>query len=191
MKELQVSRRQVLKGAGAIGVLSALAGPEAVLAADTRIRWDLVSIDFTKGTVSAGGHDSAMAQDGSSITLTGSGTFVPGDPDDVTGGGTWTGSAGSGSYWVRRLVSWNRAPGTFPPLSDNIGNKADAHAGLAMLRIRYSNGMRGVLVVSCHLIGTPATVFEGIRVSMGFVDYWNGTAPVAGVDGNRTVFHTM
>jgi hypothetical protein len=26
---------------------------------------------------------------------------------------------------------------------------------------------------------------------MGFVDFWNGTAPVPGVDANRTIFHIV
>src|SRR5712692_8722055 len=54
--------------------------------ADTTVRWDLVSVDFTASpvTVSAGGSAAALANDGSLIKLTGSGTFVA--PDD--GGGT-------------------------------------------------------------------------------------------------------
>jgi hypothetical protein len=156
-----------------------------------------VSIDFVKGTISAGGHASAIAQDGSTITLTGSGTFEPGDPDDVTGGGTWTATGsvtGSGTYEVESLVSFISAPGAFPPLQDLIGNPADATAGLAFLQIEFSNEQRGVLTVSCALPGPPAappSIFEGIRVSMGYVDFWNGTAPVPGVDANRTVFHFL
>ena len=34
-----------------------------------QFRWDLISVDFLSGTVSAGGHDSAKANDGSKITL--------------------------------------------------------------------------------------------------------------------------
>src|SRR6267378_6126351 len=56
---------------------------------DQRFRWDIISVDFATGTLSAGGMASADANDGSKITLTGSGTFRVGDEDDVRGGGTW------------------------------------------------------------------------------------------------------
>jgi hypothetical protein len=203
MKDLRINRRQVLKGVGAVGALGALGVPTAVFAEgddegeETRVRWDIVSIDFVKGTVSAGGQASAIAQDGSAITLTGSGTFALRHRRRVTGGGTWTATGsvtGSGTYEVERLVSFISAPGAFPPLKDLIGNPADATAGLALLQIEFSNEQHGVLTVSCALPGPPAappSVFEGIRVSMGYVDFWNGTAPVPGVDANRTLFQFL
>jgi hypothetical protein len=83
-------------------------------------RWDIVSIDFQAGTVSAGGVASALAHDGSQIVIKGSGTFQPDRPRRVTGGGEWQtfgpGGAptGSGTYEVTRLVSWVPAPGTAP-----------------------------------------------------------------------------
>src|SRR5713226_10610243 len=121
MKKVQLSRRQVLKGAGAIGVLGALGTPTSVFADGMTVRWDIINVDFTTGTISAGGVASADANDGSKITLTGSGTFQPGDKDDVTGGGTWKTfdpagtSTGTGTYRVSRLVRFDVAPGT-PPL---------------------------------------------------------------------------
>ncbi len=198
MKEVQLSRRQVLKGAGAIGVLGALATPTSVFADDTTVRWDIISVDFTTGTLSAGGVASADANDGSKITLTGSGTFSPGEDDNVTGGGTWQTFAsdgsqtGSGTYRVTGLVSWIQAPGTPPLPNDNIGNLADSHGGLAILRVAYSDGSRGVLTVSCHIVGTPNSVFEGVTTTKGFVDYWNREAPPAPPgNANRTNFHVM
>jgi hypothetical protein len=161
---------------------------------ETVLRWDIVSIDFVAGTVNAGGNASAKANDGSMITVTGSGTFgTSAGNDDVTGGGTWqiSSPAGSGTYQVTRLVRFDLAPGTFPPLTDNIGNAADGHAGLAVLSVRYSDGSHGILVVSCHFNGTPNSVFEGITASKGFVDYWNRVAPAPGVDANRTAFHVV
>src|SRR5207245_10185095 len=80
------------------------------------MRWDIVSVNFATLTLSAGGVASARANDGSKITLTGSGTYRsnPGNPQDVTGGGTWqtfeasggpTGSGGdTGSGFVRLIV---------------------------------------------------------------------------------------
>lgn len=172
---------------------------------DVAFRWDIISVNFATGTLSAGGIASARANDCSpappacsKITLTGSGTFVPGDPEEVTGGGTWqtfsnTGAFTSGgNYQVTGLVRFVLAPGTPPLPNDNIGNLADNRAGLAVFRISYDDGSRGVLVVSCHLVGTPNTVFEGITASKGFVDYWNREAPPAPPgNANRTTFHIV
>jgi len=115
---------------------------------------------------------SAKANDDSKILLTGNGTFVPTDPDEVSGGGTWqtfapdgTTLTGSGSYTVKGLVRFDLAPGA-------VSNPA-IHAGLTFLRLAYSDGSRGILVVSCHLPGTPDSVFEGATASKGFVEYWN------------------
>jgi len=165
---------------------------------ETKIRWDIISVNFATGTLSAGGIASARANDNSKLTLTGSGTFEPNDPEEVTGGGTWTtfnssgATTGSGTYGVKRLVRWELAPGTPPLPNDNIGNLADNRAGLVVLRIRYSDGTQGILVVSCHLVGTPDTVFEGITASKGFVDYWNReTPPAPPGNANRTTFHIV
>lgn len=194
MPDLKVSRRQLLKGAGAVGVLGGLAGPVAVFAGQ-RVRWDIISVDPQAGTVSEGGHASARANDQSRITITGSGTFNPHDLLDVSGGGTWETSGGavgadSGTFEVTRLGSWHEAPGTPPPLENQIGDPNDVRAGLVKLGIEYSNGETGHLIVSCHLIGTPDSVFEGITASMGFVDFWNREAPQDSpfIDANRTQF---
>jgi hypothetical protein len=165
------------------------------------MRWDIVSINFGTGTVSAGGVASARANLGlSKITFTGSGTFRsnPAKPQDVTGGGTWQtfdaggGATGSGSYTVTGFVSFTLAPGGPPLPNDNIGNRGDIRAGLLVVRIAYSDGSEGTLVVSCHLVGTPDAVFEGVTASKGFVDYWNPEVPPAPPgDANRTAFHVI
>ena len=96
MKDLRLSRRQVLKGAGAAGVLGALGIPTEVFADETRVRWDIISVDFSTGTLSAGGIASALANDNSKITLTGSGTFGAGEDDGVSysGRGAFSGRRG-------------------------------------------------------------------------------------------------
>ena len=160
---------------------------------ETRIRWDIVDINFTNFNLSAGGQASALAENLSKITMTGSGTFVPGDPEDVSGGGSWeirdkNGSLiGSGAYKVKQLVRFELAPGALgPPLVDKIGNAADARAGLAVLRIRYSDGSQGILVVSCRISRqTPDSMFEGITASKGFMDFWSHAAQ------NFTIFHVV
>ena len=167
---------------------------------ETKLRWDIVSVNFSTSTLSAGGIASARANDGSKITLKGSGTFKLDDAEEVTGGGTWTtfdpkgATTGSGTYKVTRFVKWDLAPGTFALAHDNIGNPLDFRAGLVFLRIRYSpGGESGILVVSCAAGGTsPPTIFEGITASKGFVDYWNREAPPAPPgDANRTNFHVV
>src|SRR5881296_3577510 len=106
------------RGTPASTVLAAKAGPSPSFSASAgnhHMRWDIISVNFATGTASAGGVASARANlDLSKITLTGSGTFRsdPGNPQDVTGGGTWRtfdaggGSTGSGSYTVTGLVSF-------------------------------------------------------------------------------------
>ena len=169
-------------------------------AGNHHMRWDIISVNFATGTASAGGVASARANDNSKITLTGSGTFRsnPGNPQDVTGGGTWEtlttagASTGSGTYEVTGFVRFEVAPGTFPLQHDNIGNSADVRAGLLVVRVAYSDGSEGTLVVSCHLTGTPDAVFEGVTASKGFVDYWNREAPPAPPgDADRTNFHVI
>ncbi|MGH8937985.1 MAG: hypothetical protein ACRDV2_01400, partial [Actinomycetes bacterium] len=167
---------------------------------DDRMRWDLVNINFTTGTVSAGGVASARASDGSKITLTGSGRFNPQSAVGrwAGGGGTWTtfsaagAVTGSGTYRVTDFVTFAPAPGTLPVPNDAIGSPADARAGLLTVAVRYSGGERGVLTISCHLVGTPDTLFEGITTTKGAAAYWNPEVPPAPPgNGNRTLFHVL
>ena len=188
-----------------------------LVVADTRddaatIRWDIIHIvtfSPTGNVIAEGGMASALAQNKSMITLTGSGTFTLGDSDDVTGGGTWKTVAPppestihSGTYRVTRLIRFDVAPGAQASNAKDLigdGTLADNRGGLAILRIAYSDGSKGILVVSCDLpgnpppgpAGSPDTLFEGITASKGFVDYWNREAPVPKVDGNRTLFHVL
>jgi hypothetical protein len=163
------------------------------------VRWDILHFTtFSPPTFTVGGPASAKAEDLSKITLTGSGTFQLGEDGGVTGGGTWhtfaPGGAptGSGTYVVTGLIKFNVAPGSLPspPVVDLIGSATAAHSGLAFLRILYSDGTRGVLAFGCALpVGTPASLFEGITASKGYVDYWNHEEAMPGVDGDRTAFH--
>ena len=187
-----------------LGIVFALAalsvGGRAAMAdeSSSTVRWDVLNVDFVTLTLNAGGMASAKANDGSKITVTASGTFKieDGHFEDVNGGGRWTtfdasnAVTGSGTYKATGVVQWLQAPGTPPLPHDNIGNLADSHAGLVVLRVSYSDGSRGILVVSCTIVGTPAAVFEGITATKGYVDYWNREAPPAPpVNGNRTNFH--
>jgi hypothetical protein len=172
---------------------------------ETRMRWDIVNLT-PPVTVNPGGQASAQDNIGDTITLTGSGTFGvrTGREDEhrrsrpVTGGGRWmittASTTSSGTYRVTGLVSFELAPGTFPGTADAIGNPADFRSGLAVLRIEYSDGSDGILVVSCHGAGAPDSVFEGITASKEFVDFWNRVAPSGtptGANANRTAFHIV
>lgn len=174
--------------------------------ADARYRWDIVRLSLTGTTITinAGGMASAQANDGSMITLTGSGTFTVGD-DDVTGGGSWRTVApdgitvtGTGTYIVTGLVHFRVAPsGPASGLIDNIGPLSEIRGGLVHLRIAYDDGATGILEVSCHVPGNPPppeTVFEGVTASKGFVGFWNRAAPAgtpSTANANRTAFHRL
>ena len=158
------------------------------------VRWDIVTVNFP--FLNPGGSAAALAEDDSKITLTGSGTFeVDDEPhDDVTGGGTWMTSSGSGTYEVTNFVSFHAEPvGTapFPPLTDNIGDPADATAGLVYLTIEYSDGSQGVLVVGCSFQGSPSDIMGGITASKGPVNFWNRLAASPPTNENLTIFHFL
>ena len=191
-------------------LVSVLVGGAAGSSNNQKMRWDIVVLSpgSTPGTIdiSPGGSASAAAEDGSKITVTGSGTFRSnsGESQAVTGGGTWSTSGaagtGSGTYKVTGFVDFDVAPGTAPspPFNDKVtGEGQNARAGLAVLQIAYSDGSNGVLVVSCHLpAGAPSSVFEGITASKGYTDYWNhdeptGSPPFSGPNANRTQFHVV
>jgi hypothetical protein len=150
---------------GTITVLTVILVTASILqASHPRFSWNIADT----------GH--ALTTNNSRIDVTGTGTFEvkPGNPH-VTGGGTWTtfdpfgAVTGSGTYEVTGLVKFDLAPGS-PPSGDPRQN-----AGLAFLNIEYSDGEEGILVVSCRrAIGTPGSVSEGISVSKGFTNYWNG-----------------
>jgi len=170
--------------------------PVARATAD-HVRWDIIHFDptTTPPTSSAGGVAFASARNPSSLSikLTGSGTFSPDDPEEATGGGTWetfsgTMSTGSGTYEVRKLVSWTLSTLQTGIFNDQIDDGARAN-GVAVLRIRFSDGSSGVMDIGCHGPNAPDGTLEGVITSKGSVTYWDGQAPVGGVDANRTLFH--
>lgn len=199
MTNPKITRRQIIKGAAAVGALGAVGFPSVAFAEGDdegggRIRWDL--LDITPPDVRAGGDDTASSEGEFTLTLTGSGTFRPGHARQVTGGGMWSTTnpdvPGSGTYRVTELVSWIQAPGHLPPFfHDHIGSIADTRAGLAVLRIKYSDGLDGILFLSCNLDGTPSSVDEGITVSRGFVNFFAPAVPGFTKDSNRTLFHAL
>ena len=188
--------------------LFALAGPSVVRGQDTKLRWDLISVQFrapaAPNIVSPGGTDSAVANSAAGmprlrIKLTGSGTFSPWDSTDVTGGGDYVIAdlqgkvIDSGSYTVTQLISWVLDSVSLPVNVNNItgGAADDFRNGLAVFRIAYADGSKGVLIVSCAGPGASDNPYEGISVTKGTVHFQVPDAPVANVDANRTVFTAL
>ena len=175
-----------------------------VQAAADHVRWDIQSFNAatTPPTSSPGGFAIASARNPPallSIKLTGSGTFVGpasgGTSSGVTGGGTWetfSGATltGSGTYEVVELVSWTFSTFQTGTFIDNIDHGTRAN-GVAVFRIRYSDGNDGILGVGCDGPNAPPGTLEGVIASKGSVTYWDAQAPVGGVDANRTIFHIM
>ena len=159
------------------------------------VRWDIISTTgIPPAPLNPGGHASATAPDGDTITLTGSGHFVApasgGGSSGASGGGTWTTTGGgSGSYSVTGLVSWRLANSqTNVGFVDNIDEGTRTN-GTAVLEIAFSDGSTGVLTVGCHGPGAPPGIFEGIATTKGYTTYYSVPAPVGGVDAGRTLFH--
>jgi len=191
-----------------LAVVSALTiGSRLVYGQADHVGWAIISINFPTTTFSPGGVAFASAISGSApsglkIKFTGSGTFVApasgGTSGAVTGGGTWETfsgcpsacvSTGTGTYRVTKLVSWEFASVQTGTIIDLTGNTNERANGTAVLRIEYSDGSQGTLGVGCHGPGAPVGIQEGVIATKGFVTYWTGEVPSAGVDKNRTVFH--
>lgn len=182
-----------LLGVVAIGLALACES-SAPMAAPSTSRADEFSASVGGSTAAAQigweifGSASATAADGLKIIVTGAGTFVApagggGTSSAATGGGTWEtrdasdAVTGSGDYTVTGLVRWERALASVPSIPGST-------AGLAILRVEYSDGSPGTLTISCRISNAQPGRFEGVTVSKSFVDFWNRvTSP--------TLFHVL
>ena len=184
--------RTVLPGLTLVLLVMAAAAPIPAAEA-TRIQWDIATVPCTGPnnsnpcSLNPGGSATAMALDCSfpgtpfgctTITLTGRGTFVAGSATDVTGGGTWKVVAGdgtttSGEFLVTELIQWEKSeplwvPQCLDPICetfDNIGDIRDATGGLAIVRVAYSDGTKGVLTLACSGLLDPPSITEGVTAS--------------------------
>jgi hypothetical protein len=194
--------------AGTGAAVAAAFGARVAQAQATGIRWDVTNVDpqgipgDPRGAVpisTAGGEASAGAEDGERISLTASsGAFLPGAPRSVGGGGSYAltsaagAATGGGTYRVTELLYWEGAPGMPNPNGiDRIGPIEAFRAGLALFRVAYADGQAGVLVVSCRILGSPSTMFEGVIASRGAGFYWNRGEPktLPQPSANFTAFH--
>jgi hypothetical protein len=167
-----------------------------------KYQWDFIQISVvgSVATITAGGMGIASGEPPvGNITITGEGTFVVGSPDQVTGGGTWSVSTGSsGTFKVTQLISFVQDPGTILTVfkgsgitvHDKIdGGATDSRAGVAILRVHYSDGSDGVLTFVCNLTG--AAGFEGITMTKAGVDYFLPSDPLAATPVGVTLFHII
>ena len=109
--------------------------------------------------------DTAVAPDGSTIFVEGSGTLEAGPGNAAAGGGTFSINGGPSGTWkatrVEGFVSYGTAlPGSpLPP--------PPATGGMAKLRVSLSNGQDGVLTIFCVIGSPPPSVGEGIHLILG------------------------
>jgi hypothetical protein len=106
--------------------------------------------------------DTAMAPDGSTITMKGRGTLTAGPGSMASGGGVFTTSGGVSGTWtatgVDGFVSYGPAGAGFP---------TGATGGEAKLRVTLSNGQEGTLTLICLLGSPPPSKMEGIQLILG------------------------
>jgi TAT (twin-arginine translocation) pathway-exported protein len=196
MKDAVLSRRQLLKGAGAVGVLGAIGMPAAVFADDEEVellRWDLVH--FPQGVVLPGQDMARDAASGDVVTLTGSGEVEP-KKETATGGGTFVHSHADGTelahgvYRVTGFRSWKPAGGTLVgrPLQDGIGTLQQTIGGVLFLDVALmpagASPRAGVLEVDCMLPGIEFPIEEGVNLSVGPFNFEK-------VPGSFTLFHVL
>jgi hypothetical protein len=107
--------------------------------------------------------DVAKAATGDTIRIFGTGTLSV-HAKSVSGGGSYASTnatVGSGTWTGTKLLSF-KAYGTNPNVT------AGATAGKALIRVKLSNGARGVLRITCVLPGVkvPKAFHEGVRLAV-------------------------
>jgi len=178
-------------------VLMMTAGAPLMSAQSEHVRWDIATVTCTGpngtypctfnpgGTAVATAMDCALTNAGffgnvgcSTITLTGSGTFVVpasgGTSSAVTGGGTWSVTAGdgtitNGTFRVTELIQFQKSEPVVLPAwcgtcetTDHIGDLTKLSGGVAVIRVAYSDGTTGVLTFACTALPDPFAVAEGV-----------------------------
>jgi len=123
--------------------------------------------------------DTAMAPDGSTITLMGHGFLSAGPDKTASGGGTFSTSRGSSGTWlateVQGFVNYGQTPGFPIP---------GATGGMSKLKVSLSNGISGLLTIICVLGSPPPSAMEGINVILGE----GASAEYTEQDGGFTLF---
>jgi hypothetical protein len=122
--------------------------------------------------------DTAIAPNGATITLAGSGMLQAGPRHTASGGGTFTSSGGgSGTFMATGMEGFvSYGSGAAQGLPPNL------FGGEAKLKISLSDGTSGVLTIFCVLGSPPVAKMEGITVILG------AGADYTKQDGGNTVF---
>jgi hypothetical protein len=152
-------RRSFVLAFLALGLLLGVSG----LAAASDANGNHATYTWIVGAVPANSSDTAIAPDGSTITMTGSGTLTAGPGNTATGGGSYGLNGGPLTHtWtvtgIQGFVSYGSAGPDFPP---------GFTGGEAKLNVTLSNGSSGVLTIICALGSFPASKEEGITVILG------------------------
>jgi len=166
----KMKTKWVLLGAAIIGLVL---GQTSALASDANGNHDTYIWVVGATTPS----DTAIAPDGSTITMKGQGTLTAGPDNAASGGGTYSLSTGGSGTWtatgVLGFVSYGPAA---PPLPSIL------FGGETKLNIRLSNGATGVLTIFCVLGSPPPSKEEGITVILGAAGQFTKQ------DGGNTIF---
>ncbi len=147
-------KSRLMVGAFVLAVLALV--PASALAATANGNHD--TYRWVVGATTPGA--TAMAPDGSTITLTGSGTFTAGPSNTASGGGSYSlSSGGSGRFSVTGVQGFvSYGAGTALP---------GAFGGEVKLNVTLSNGASGVLTIICLQGSPPAGKEEGITLVLG------------------------
>jgi hypothetical protein len=200
MDDRKLSRRQLLKAAGALGVAAAALDPIKAFADDEEVellRWDLIAITqltITQRFVLSGGQDKAKTASGDVVTLTGSGQVEP-KRERATGGGTFVvkhanGTELKGVYTVTGFESFKAAGGSLAGAGpiDGIGTLKQTMGGLLLMKVELvaSDGTShpGVLGVDCALPGVEFPIEEGVTLTTGPLKFTQKS-------GGSTLFHVL
>ena len=167
-------RKLLLAFAVASGLVGASSG--AALAANASDNH--ATYVWVIGAVPPGSSDTAMAPDGSTVTLMGSGVLQAGPGGSASGSGTYSLSGGGSGTWtvtgMLGFVSYGSGSAQ--------GLPANFFGGEAKLRVHLSNGADGVLTITCGLGAPPAGHMEGVTLILG------QGAEFTMADGGNTVF---
>ncbi len=107
--------------------------------------------------------NTAIAPDGSTITVSGSGALQAGPGHTASGGGTYAlSSGGSGNWTVTGMLGFVSYGNATPQ-----GLPANLFGGETKLRIQLDNGTDGVLTITCVLGVPPPAKTEGVAVVLG------------------------
>ena len=152
-------RRLLLASAIAMGLIGVSPGLASAANADE----NHASYVWVVGAVPAGSSDTAIAPDGSTITLNGSGMLQAGPGHSASGGGSYSMSSGSSGTWtvtgMLGFVSYGSGSAQgLPP---------EVFGGQARLRVHLSNGSDGVLTIFCELGSPPSGHMEGVTLILG------------------------